>query len=199
MALNATINTPVTHGLHADVDPDFTLEWRLGDGAALPPGLALRTDGTVTGIPTQEGSGDTKVKVRGTVLGTSGSWISGSLNWTVGPPAKCFSGGDSGDVNITAGDDVLVFRSDTQGPWDFPHLRSYQGQLDWGDGASTATEWGGGPYRHTYPNPGSFRVERSGAGVLQDGRACVDEGSGFQVHVQARDTLRVDQQLNRGD
>lgn len=102
------------------------------------------------------------------------------------PPPQCFlgGGGDSGTYTVDLGQPMTLVRPDTGGPWDYPQLAEYQGRLEWGDGAVTATQWGGGPYSHIYGAPGTYTLKRIGDGVLSSSlERCVDDGF-YTIHVR---------------
>lgn len=131
----------------------------------LPTGFVLTPDGQLTGTFTSPPPVTFKVRVadaNGQLL-----WESVTINNEDYVVADCGYWGNLEDpLVITAGGWVAWGNDHGSGPIVDSALSSYQGTIYYGDGASEPIWLGGGPYRHTYPTPGTYNARIVADGVL---------------------------------
>jgi hypothetical protein len=84
VTLTATLGTPFSHQLTADVGAGYTLQWELASAAVMPPGLTLSATGLISGTPAASGATTTTlIRVRSVILGVPGSWVPATIQLTV--------------------------------------------------------------------------------------------------------------------
>jgi hypothetical protein len=100
-----------------------------------------------------------------------------SLHVAAYVPGACFDWQRVGQaITITAGGWVSWGNQNGSAPLTNANLSAYHGTIKYGDGASEPIALNGGPYKHTYHQPGTFNARIVADGTLaSNGRPCHDD------------------------